>query len=691
MQVDDLRRLGSILVVDDEVELMEALVEGLTARGYDAQGATSGDEALRRLQECTFDVLMADLMMPGMDGITLLRAALEIDPHLIGVIMTGQGTVQTAVDAMKTGAFDYLLKPFKLQTVLPVVARAVQVRRLREENLQLRETVAIYELSQAIAYAPDASAIVDKLIDGAMQLCEGDEASVMLVTPDGRELCIAAVRGEDREWLVGERISFDQGMAGWVARHREPLVLHDRNAADSEIAQHCNRPEIYSSIVYPLVSGGHLIGVLNVSITRPRGRRYNLGQAKALSIIANAAAAAIAGARRYTEAQETNRRLEAALAELRAAQATLVQQERLRALGQMASGIGHDFNNALAPILGFSELLLDRQIWADEEKVRRYLELIVAGARDAASVVARLRDFYRPPADGELSEPVDLNALVERVIALTRPRWKDQALARGATIRIATQLREVPMIIGDPGGLQEALVNLLFNAVDAMPQGGTIWITTELVGESVALTVADTGIGMTEEVRQRCLEPFFTTKGEDGSGLGLSMVYGIVQRHGGSIEIASEPAQGATFTIKLPAASGPVATAPSAQAGPIEQRLRVLIVDDEPLIREVLRQYIEADGHAVETATNGQEGLERIRAASYDVVITDRAMPDLTGDRLAAEVQEHSPGTGIILLTGFGEFMNASGEHPAAVDLVLGKPVSRQALRSALAQVVKRG
>ncbi|HEY7496723.1 MAG TPA: PAS domain S-box protein, partial [Candidatus Tectomicrobia bacterium] len=298
-------KLGSVLIVDDEVELMTALCEVLTEQGYDVAGFASASEALARLQEQDIDLLLCDLMMPEMDGITLLQAALDIDPHLIGIIMTGQGTIQTAVEAMKIGAFDYVLKPFRLQTLLPVLARAQQVRRLRLENLQLRETVAIYELEQAIAYTLDIQAILGKVIDGAIQQVRADEASILLPTPDGEALYIAAVRGEGRAGLLGQRTPLEQSIAGWVARNRQPLTLHGA-INDPRFVLPQPRPDL-SAIVLPMLAGGHLMGVLSVNATH-RHRPFTLGQMKALSILANLAAAALANASLYTQVRQSEER-----------------------------------------------------------------------------------------------------------------------------------------------------------------------------------------------------------------------------------------------------------------------------------------------------------------------------------------------------------------------------------------------
>ena len=242
--------------------------------------------------------------------------------------------------------------------------------------------------------------------------------------------------------------------------------------------------------------------------------------------------------------------LEAAYAELKQTQQNIIQQERLRALGEMASGIAHDFNNALTPILGFSELLLKRSEGLDDrDTVERYLRMMNMAAQDAATVVSRLREFYRKREEGENFAPASLHDLVGQAISLTQPRWKDEAQAKGITIKMEIDLQEVPLIIGDESELREALTNLVFNAVDAMPDGGTITLRTRRDGNQVVLEVSDTGTGMTEEVRQRCLDPFFTTKGTHGTGMGLAMVYGIVQRHEGTLDIESEADKGTTLIL----------------------------------------------------------------------------------------------------------------------------------------------
>ncbi len=390
------------------------------------------------------------------------------------------------------------------------------------------------------------------------------------------------------------------------------------------------------------------------------------------------------------ELRESKRNLERAMQELRAAHDQVVQQERLRALGTMASGIAHDFNNALAAILGFTELLCNRpETLADTKKTLRYLQMMNTAAQDAGVVVNRLREFYRQREEGEVFAPVDLNKLIEQAVSLTQPKWKNQAEAKGVAIQVVTELERICPVAGSEADLREALTNLIFNAVDAMPQGGTITVRTRSANSRVIMEVADTGTGMTEDVRQRCLEPFFTTKGDRGTGLGLSMVYGILQRHLGSVEIDTALGKGTTFRLSLPAAQEKP-PASEHDSAPVSIRpLHVLLVDDEEIVRQILREYLIGDEHVVETAANGRDALDKLPKAAFDVVILDRAMPGLSGDQVAVAIKELKPELPVILLTGFGNMMRAAGETPPGIDLVLGKPVTIAGLRSALAQVVK--
>jgi DNA-binding response OmpR family regulator len=403
------------------------------------------------------------------------------------------------------------------------------------------------------------------------------------------------------------------------------------------------------------------------------------------------------------------RELEHSNEALRRAQQALVQQERLRALGQMASGIAHDINNAISPIALYTDSLLESEKNLSA-RARDYLVVIQRAIDDVAQTVGRMREFYRPREREAQLTDLELNALVQQVIDLTRARWSDLPQRRGVMIELKTVLAtDLPTIRGADSELRDALTNLIFNAVDAMPQGGIIEVRTSTAsaprpnvepgqsngepGQYVRLEVSDTGIGMDEETRRRCLEPFFTTKGERGTGLGLAMVYGMAQRHGAELEIDSRPGAGTTMRLLFPVSAAAASSTSRTPAGQLPHRgLRILLVDDERALSEALRNALELEGHQVTVADGGHAGLEAFRSAqrlqeSFDIVITDLGMPNVDGRQVVAGVRAASPATPIILLTGWSQQMAAQGDRALQADRLLGKPPRLAELRTAIAEL----
>lgn len=377
-------------------------------------------------------------------------------------------------------------------------------------------------------------------------------------------------------------------------------------------------------------------------------------------------------------------KVQQALQELKAAQSQVIQQERMHALGLMARGVAHDFNNALAVVLGFGELALEElRRSPGMEEAAKFVNVILMAASDASKIVDRLREFHHPPEEEHnVIVPVDLSALADQAVSFTKPRWCNEALGRQFLVKIQNESEVPPVIAGEPAELREALINLIFNAIDAMPQGGNITLRICTETDHIVLQVSDTGTGMSEETRKRCLEPFFTTKGKRGTGLGLAMVYGIVQRHLGTVSIESELGKGTTFTLQFPAkifASSPMLSIPK-----LDRPLRVLMVDGHPVLSDLAAQYLEQDGHTVERVTTGEDAIDKIKSDGFDLLITGEVLPGMNGDQIAVSAKSVNPNIPVIMLTGFGE---ESGPDPKSVDLVLRKPISRKALRRALREI----
>jgi signal transduction histidine kinase/ActR/RegA family two-component response regulator len=397
--------------------------------------------------------------------------------------------------------------------------------------------------------------------------------------------------------------------------------------------------------------------------------------------------------------------LQRAYEELRRTQQMVVQQERLRALGQMASGVAHDVNNALSPIVAYSELLLSTLPDLPEAS-RHYLQTINQAGGDIAQIVTRMREFYRRRSDAEPLLPLNINQIIEEVIELTRPRWRDLSQRQGISIQIQHDLEpQLPRLLSDPSELREALINLVFNAVDAMPQGGTITFVTRSISGPVSeesgaserqlqVEVKDNGIGMDEKTRQRCLEPFFSTKAQrGGTGLGLAMVYGMMQRHDGTIEIESSPGRGTCFRLTFPVREKSSQTVRSTlpQVKP-ERSLHILCIDDDAQVRQLLDDCLTYFNHRVMVASGGEHGMELFRTAMqknqpYEVVITDLGMPKMDGHQVARTIKAESPNTPIIMMTGWGTIMREEGETASEVAAVIGKPPRMQELNDLLLRV----
>jgi CheY-like chemotaxis protein len=372
----------------------------------------------------------------------------------------------------------------------------------------------------------------------------------------------------------------------------------------------------------------------------------------------------------------------------------------------MASGVAHDVNNALSPIVAYSELLLSTMPHLPDT-AREYLQTIKRSGNDIAQIVARMREFYRRRSDTEHLVKSNINTIIEEVVDLTRPRWRDLSQREGISIEIKREFDpKSPLLLSDPSDLREALINLTFNAVDALPQGGTITFVTRTVlrpapdkksppEQFLQLEVRDNGVGMDEKTRARCLEPFFSTKAKrGGTGLGLAMVYGMMQRHDGTIEIESALSHGTCVRLAFPVCDNNSRHhSKSKPKSSPERSLRILCIDDEPLVREVLNDCLSTFRHHVTVAASGKQGIElfhnaRLKNQSYEVVVTDLGMPDMDGTQVAKSIKAVSPSTPVIMMTGWGTMMKDEGESTPEVDALIGKPPRINELNNLLLQLV---
>jgi signal transduction histidine kinase/ActR/RegA family two-component response regulator len=365
--------------------------------------------------------------------------------------------------------------------------------------------------------------------------------------------------------------------------------------------------------------------------------------------------------------------------------------EKMSALGELASGVAHDFNNTLAGILGRAQLML-RKI--SDPETRRGLEIIAQSAKDGAGTVKRIQDFARQRRDHDF-EPVAVDQLLIDVNEITRPRWKDRAQASDVHIHLNLRMNTNTFVMGDPSELREVLVNMVFNAVDAMPSGGRLTLSAEETNGSVEIAVGDTGMGMSPEVKSRVFDPFFTTKGKAGMGLGLAVCYGIIQRHGGTVAIDTELDQGTTFKVTLPVAAAPAKTETVVREVSRLSLVRnsskpaILVVDDEESVRGLLSDILEAEGYEVTTAENGEQGLRQFELNRFKAVFTDVGMPGMSGWELARAIRERDTNIPVAVITGWGEAIGSKEQENAKVNWVVTKPFSVDRISEIAVEIAK--
>lgn len=357
--------------------------------------------------------------------------------------------------------------------------------------------------------------------------------------------------------------------------------------------------------------------------------------------------------------------------------------DKLRALGQLASGVAHDFNNSLAAILGRAQLILRR---VKDDELIRSLGIIVTAAEDAAATVRRIQTFARKSVAAEL-ELLDVGGLLGDAIEITRTRWQNEARAAGLNVDVTLNAEEGLLTLGNASELREVFVNLIVNAVDAMPQGGSLNICCKHNGERLRLRFADSGIGMQEDVRERVFEPFYTTKGVLGTGLGLAVSYGIIERHEGLISVESKLGKGTTFYIDLPRAESTGASKQQHRPDAPMASLSVLVVDDEKFVRETLAEMLVDLDHKVVTVDGGREALERVASDDFDLVFTDLAMPEMDGWETARAIRKQRPELPVVLVTGYGATAQPpSGEHDLVAGII-GKPFDFEQVTGTIARV----
>ncbi len=563
-------------------------------------------------------------------------------------------------------------KQFRLAVGLSALAQSLERWQLLESGMRLHQ----HRLEKLAAFQKELFSLLketdlaERIVARGAELLNAVGAALIFFPSGGAHLNIAAQTG--RFGPVPFERAHTSGFLEKLLSKRQPVVLNGPETK-GELAEF-PRP----LLLVPLLRSPEAEGVL-VFQHLPADPFTQTDVELALLFVPTALQA-LANARNFEH-------LETAHRSLSTAQERLLQTERLVALKEMAGGMAHDFNNVLGTVIGRVQLLLAQPL---DDRVARALRQIEASSQDAARTVARLQEFTRDRQEGS-PEPVDLVSVAREAVELTKPAWRDRIQSGGAGIELELELKPTAPVLGSFSELVDVVSNLISNAADALPSGGKIRVSTFQKEGDVLLTVRDSGVGMSPETKSKIFFPFFTTKGKRGTGLGLSVAYGVITRHRGEIAVQSEEGKGSCFTLQFPA-STPVPKKPEPVKTPVKKvgELSILVVDDDENIRNVLSEMLDFLGHKVAAARDGGEAFNLLNGAGYDLVITDLGMPGVSGWEVARRVKEKNPKTPVMLVSGWGAQIDPARVREAGIDLVLTKPFHLDEVRRAISEILSK-
>jgi signal transduction histidine kinase/CheY-like chemotaxis protein len=578
----------------------------------------------------------------------------------------------------QTAEFDSILvEKSKLITEQIKLSLKLALNEQKGQELSTK-LAALLELSTAIYSSLNYTEVLEKAIHLSMKIIGADGGSIFII--DKKENLLRPLVTIDKsheEELSKVALKLGEGLTGIVAQSGIGLISNhsEEDPRAFQVPGTPNEPE--SIISAPLSWSGEVIGAITLRSTC--GKQFNQEDLDVLTIFARQTADAIENAKLYES-------LEKSYKELANTQEQLVMTEKLRALGEMAGGVAHDFNNVLGAILGRTQLLLGETTdprWT--ENLKQIEQVTLAGAR----TVQKLQNFTRISSHGQF-EQVDLNKVIADAMEITKPRWKDECQLQGVIIDMRCECQDVDLILGNKAELVEAISNLILNAVDALAEGGYIKIKSLMKNNRAIVRVEDNGIGMADATLNRVFYPFFTTKGLKNTGMGLAVVYGIVTRHSGEIDVSSKLGEGTTCTLYFPTA-GKVETVSTKPAEVVQEiKAKILIIDDDDNIRDVMSDMLEFMDHTTSQAASGEEGAEKFRDGDFDLVITDLGMPGISGWEVTRICKSLKPNIPVIMISGWGNQLDDELVRQSGLDAIMAKPFEMTKIKSLIQDVLAK-
>jgi len=625
----------TIIIIDDDKGMCKTLARILELDGYQISTANTASEGISYIKDNGFNIALLDIKLPDIDGVELLEILKKTASDLSVIMMTAYASTENAIKALNRGADAFVTKPFDIEELRAIVKKSIDKQRLALEKKRLEK-----ELQESV--------------EKYRELFENiNDAIAVFMKPDGKlgiyNMRFISMLGYPESELKNKRyLDFVHPEDIPEARERFEKRLLEKVLGDMYEVRMLDK---HGKVLFLEIGD------------RPYSHK---GEIVGLEMIMRD------------------------ISERKLIEEQLIQSEKLRAIGQMASGVAHDFNNALAIIMGNTELLSRQIETMDINAIKGQLQVIETAALDAAETVRRIQEFTRIRTDKEYSK-VDINRIVREIKEMSKPRWKDQSQEMGIHIELVTRLSDdIPPVLGNPSELREVLTNIVFNSIDALPKGGIISIETRRVNEEVLIQVSDTGIGISADIKRKIFDPFFTTKGVVSDGLGLSIAYSIITRQGGRIAVESKEGEGTTVNIFLPVSlefkedeheRKTIAKKEIASS-------TILVIDDEEMVRNIMKNLLIQSGHRVITAASGQEGLEIFNQGGIDLVFTDIGMPGMSGWEIARHIKSQDETVPVALITGWGIQIDDKKMKESGADLVLNKPFKVEALMDLVAEAL---
>lgn len=556
-----------------------------------------------------------------------------------------------------------------LERLVAQIAPGIENARLYQETRdRARELQVIDDIATIMTSSLHTDEVYERFASEVHKLLEFDRITVILVDEESDEAVVTYASGFNPKILQNiSRRPLQTSHVQWLIENRDSLVVQDLNIpGDVQFPEDDLMKDagFRSGIRVPLLNKNKVIGSFTLWSKSP-----NMFSAREKRVVGRLAAQiepAIENANLYEEVEQT-------LKSLRATQEKMMQMERLRAMGELSRGVAHDLNNALSAILGRTQIVMSQ---ITDETHLKSLRIVEQAAQDSAQVVKRILKFTKLDDNSEF-EDVDVNQLVADVIELTRHKWYNEAQSKGQSIEISTKLGDVPHTRGSYAELREVLTNLVINAYEAIEGDGNIELQTSSSADFVRISLTDDGKGMTPEVKEKLFDPYFTTKGSEGNGIGTTVSQAIITQHSGTMDVESELGVGTTFNILLPVAEQSDIPVSETDDGPTEKPkavANILVIEDEDAIRETLSEMLELGGHTITLAENGEVGLKCFKEAQFDIVFTDLGMPGISGWEVARAVRAMREDIPIIMVTGWGVGIGHEEMEQNGVDEVLAKP-----------------